>query len=84
MNSANPSQEVLFGSLTAYPSTQEVLFGDATASSSPQGVLFGDVTAYPSPFDGGGRGGGAFHVSLCPPRAWGVSYLHFSSLEITP
>ena len=22
------------------------------------------------PLDGGGRGGGDFHPSLCPPRAW--------------
>ena len=30
-------------------------------------------------------GGGAFHVSLCQPKAWGLhSYLHFSSLGITP
>ena len=24
------------------------------------------------PLDGGGRGGGDFHPSLCPTRAWGL------------
>ncbi|MDP2720068.1 MAG: hypothetical protein Q8P44_09665, partial [Dehalococcoidia bacterium] len=24
------------------------------------------------PLDGGGRGGGDFHASLCPTRAWGL------------
>jgi len=25
---------------------------------------------YSLPLDGGGRGGGDFHLSLCPARAW--------------
>jgi len=31
---------------------------------------------FPSPRAGEGRGGGDFHVSLCPNRAWGLVGVH--------